>query len=317
MMWMTKVNFMMSDRYKKECSPFFTICIPTYNRARTLDRTLKSLEEQTYRDFEVLVVDDGSIDNTLEIVKKYLKLSIRYIRKQNGGKYTALNIGIKEARGYMFVILDSDDWLIDYALEHMHRLWNEIAEKDRNMFSGIMGKCRNAADGKVIGNLFPKEKFISSYVDFHFISGPLNGGYGDCCECNRTEILKQYSFPELQGNSFVPEFYIFDQIGTKYKLLCTNEIFRQTEYLPDGMSMNACVYYRKNYKGILLGNVARLDIVFKNTKEKISIRQKMQEWEIYWHWKKIVDIHNEGEKVGRITIIGILAFITWFWKLII
>lgn len=307
---------MMSKRYEKEGDPFFTICIPTYNRANTLDRTLQSLENQTFNDFEVLVIDDGSIDDTVTVVQKYFGLSIKYIKKENGGKYTALNIGIQEARGYMFTILDSDDWLTENALGKMYSLWNSIDEEDKNTFSGIMGKCINNANNKVIGNLFPKERFVSSYVDFHFTSGPLHGSYGDCCECNRTELLKQYCFPEVKGNNFVPEFYIFDQVGVKYKLLCTNDILKKVEYLSDGMTMNTDIYYRKNYKGVLLGIIVRLDAVFKNTKEKIPVRQKIKEWEAYWYWKKIIDIHNEGEKVQRVTALGMLAFCTWLYKLV-
>lgn len=83
----------------------------------------------------------------------------------------------------MFIILDSDDWLSENVLQHMYMLWNEISEKDRNFFSGIMGKCINSANNRVIGNLFPTKHFISSYVDFHFILGPLHGGYGDLGNC--------------------------------------------------------------------------------------------------------------------------------------
>ena len=97
---------------------YFSICIPSYNRAYTLNRCLDSLISQTYKNFEVLFIDDGSTDNTEKIVNEYCnKLNIRYFKKTNGGKHTALNFGIKNAcNTELFMILDSDDWLKPEAL---------------------------------------------------------------------------------------------------------------------------------------------------------------------------------------------------------
>ena len=89
---------------------YFSICIPTYNRKYILSRALKSLENQTFKDFEVIVVDDGSTDDTAAFMDKYIestKMNVRYFYKNNGGKHTALNLGIKNAKGMFFVILDS------------------------------------------------------------------------------------------------------------------------------------------------------------------------------------------------------------------
>lgn len=291
--------------------PYFTVCIPTYNRANVITRTLESLWNQTYKNFETIIVDDGSTDNTAEVAKAYPDLNIRYIYKENGGKYTALNRGIKEANGFMFLILDSDDWLVENALERMRELWQSIPESARQKYSGIMGRCRDTKNLKMVGNSFPKTPFVSSYVDFHFISGPINGGYGDCCECNRTELLKKYFFPENQDVKFVPEYYIFDQIGVEYKLLCTNEIFKNVEYLDDGMTNNASLYYRKNFKGILYGLVSRLENVFPKTEEKIPLQIKMEYWKLYWYWKKIIDVDGCGPKVNKMSILRIYSYFLW------
>ena len=99
---------------------YFSICIPAYNRARTILRTLESVKKQSFDDYEVLIVDDGSTDDTKETVGSYLKENsledkFLYFFKENGGKHSALNLGIEKARGVFFMILDSDDWLADDA----------------------------------------------------------------------------------------------------------------------------------------------------------------------------------------------------------
>jgi glycosyltransferase involved in cell wall biosynthesis len=157
----------------------FSICIATYNRAHTIGRTLDSLVHQSYEDFEVLVIDDGSTDNTEEVVDLFKeRLKINYLKKKNGGKHTALNIGFQKAQGEFLVILDSDDTLVPDALKNMKKKWDDnVSEKDD--YCGIMGRCAYS-NGNIIGKPFPMEDFVSSYIDYHFGSGYSIGGYGDC-----------------------------------------------------------------------------------------------------------------------------------------
>ena len=118
---------------------FFSICVPTYNRAYIIQRTLNSILSQTFKDYEVILVDDGSTDNTGDVVESYLcNENWHYIYKENGGKHTVLNEGIKQAKGEMFIILDSDDSLIPDALESMYVIWDGIKNKDE--FCGVMGR---------------------------------------------------------------------------------------------------------------------------------------------------------------------------------
>ncbi|VAX32280.1 hypothetical protein MNBD_NITROSPIRAE02-1387 [hydrothermal vent metagenome] len=97
----------------KKDTPAVSVIVPTYNRARLLGRALQSILNQTYRDFEVIVVDDGSTDNTGEVVRSFSALDIRYIRhKNNKGEAAARNTGVLAARGDFIAFLDSDDeWL--------------------------------------------------------------------------------------------------------------------------------------------------------------------------------------------------------------
>ena len=214
---------------------YFTVCIPTYNRKEKLKLTLQSLERQSYKDFEVIVVDDGSIDNTKNFISEYIKntpLNLRYIYKSNGGKHTALNIGIESAGSKYFIILDSDDIFTDNCLQYFFD--KTIAIDSNEKFCGIICRCAEIKDDNaiLIGEKFPKENWITSYIDFHFGKGlTIHGSrYKDCCECIKTKILKEYKFPELITAKFVPESYIFDQIGLKDDLLAFNEILEIKEY---------------------------------------------------------------------------------------
>lgn len=283
----------------------FTICIPTYNRLNTIKRTIMSLEQQTFKDFEIIIVDDGSTDGTDSYLEKYSydsEINIKYIKKQNGGKHTALNVGIQDAKGEFFLILDSDDMLVETALEDLYAQWVNIPNNIKNEYCGIMGRCCDI-NGKLIGNEFPSEGFISSYVDFHFVTGPKMGGYGDCCEIIRTNILKEYSYPESENFMFVPEAYIFDQIGTKYKILCTNKVFKIVEYLTDGITKNKIQHIQKNQFGYLEYYVCLLDKVFKETEDSINIKSKIIIWWRYWSIV-IKDSEAKGARCKNVTLLG-------------
>ena len=104
-----------------------TIFTPTYNRADILNKAYKSLKRQTNKDFIWLVVDDGSIDNTEDVVKGWIDeniIEIKYIKKENGGKHTAYNVAVENTSTELIMIaLDSDDYLSDDAVEIILDTW--------------------------------------------------------------------------------------------------------------------------------------------------------------------------------------------------
>ena len=288
---------------------YYTICIPTYNREKTLMRTLWSIEKQKYRDFEVLIIDDGSIDNTKEAVDAFLEKShekdkYRYIYKENGGKHTVLNIGFKEAKGTFFIILDSDDWLCDNALEELYPYCVQ-AEKDPT-FCGVMGKSANIDTGRMIGDPFPHDKRISSYFDYHFIMIQKIHVL-DSFEAIKTECLREYEYPEQPGMKFVPEAYVFDQIGVQYYLLLTNTIFRKTQYLDDGMTNNKN-FKKDNFKGYLYHYISRIENVVPHAKTSWIMKKKILilSWWRYWECVSM-DLDKEGPRVKHVTFLGILV----------
>lgn len=295
---------------KKSRTPYFTVCIPAYNRAYILDRCLESLINQTFKDFEVILVDDGSTDSTEDLVQAYQKqLDLHYIKKENGGKHTALNVGIQNAsETELFLVLDSDDWLDKGALQILKDIWDSFTNEERNIFCGIMGKCRNE-EGKNIGNLFPSNPYITSYLEFHF------GGhnFGDCCECTKTSIIKKYSYPEPEGTKFVPEYYIYDQIGLIYKLYCINNVICYREYMKDGITQNIKEFFRKNSVGYTYGLVCRIEKIFPVQKRSIPLKERVIIWYDYWRACSY-DTQKRGARVHKVDSIGLLGNILYWIK---
>ena len=142
-------------------SALFTVFTPTYNRAHTLRRVYDSLCAQTLRDFEWIVIDDGSTDGTAELVANWVKAAdfpVRFFRQEHSGKHIAHNLAMREARGKFFLPLDSDDACAPRALERMAYHWNTIPDSERALYSGVDGLCSDQ-NGEIIGDRFPSEPF--------------------------------------------------------------------------------------------------------------------------------------------------------------
>lgn len=209
-----------------------TVATPTYNRATLLPRLYLSLCKQTCTDFEWLVVDDGSTDGTEETVKNFISegnIAIRYLRKPNGGKHTAVNLAAKEARGGLFFIADSDDWLPATAIADVVEAFSAI--KDDDGFCGVCG-LDEYADGTVVGSGLPRPAIDASPND---IRGKW-GVSGDLKEVFRTDVIRQFPFPEIPGERFCPEVLVWNRIGARYKLRYFNKPVYTAEYQPDGLT---------------------------------------------------------------------------------
>lgn len=212
----------------------FTIFTPTYNRAYILENLYNDLKNQTFNDFEWLIVDDGSNDNTKELVDSFIsenKINIRYIYKENGGKHTAINTGVKNADGELFFIVDSDDGLVNNSLEIANNEWDTIEDKEK--FSSIVGLCIYK-NKEVIGTKMPEDKKICSFTDLYFKYGVK----GDKSIVFATDIIKKYPFPERKEVKFLPESVVWHEISKKYLSKCINEPMIIREYLDDGLTKN-------------------------------------------------------------------------------
>lgn len=221
----------------------FTVFTPTYNRAHTLLRPYESLCAQHFRDFEWLIVDDGSSDQTDELVEGWIaegRLNIRYLRQENGGKHRAFNHGVREAAGELFVPLDSDDWCTPDALERFDFHWGAIPEAQRGNFSGVGCLCRDEY-GNPVGKGYPEAPLDASLLDLLRQQALIGEKWG----CHRTELLRQHPFPEYPGERFVPEALVWNRLARQYRMRFVNEGLRIYARSDDGL-MAASLSIRVN-----------------------------------------------------------------------
>lgn len=228
-----------------------TIITPTYNRKYILENAYNSLKSQTSFEFEWIIVDDGSTDNTSELVKDWIQncnyFHISYYKRKNGGKHRAINFGVSKSNAEYVLILDSDDYLVPNAIELIHS-WLESIQED-NSIVGVAGLRGWKKNNTSIGNIVENDNFI----DATNIERKKYNLLGDKAEVYSTNILKKYPFPEYDGENFIRESSVWDRIALDgYKLRWYNKIIYMCEYLEDGLTRNVDNYiYAKNYKGFL------------------------------------------------------------------
>ena len=213
----------------------FTVFTPTYNRAHTLERVFNSLNTQTFNDFEWLIIDDGSTDNTKEIVaefKQKANFPINYHYKNNGGKHTAINLGVSEAQGELFLTFDSDDACVPEALEVFNDAWEGITEKEK--FSAVTGLCMDE-EGVMHGTKYPKDNLDSNAIELRYLYKVKGEKWG----FQRTDIMRQYPFPEPEGLKYFQEDVIWNQISKKYKTRFINKALRIYIQGEDSYTMSA------------------------------------------------------------------------------
>lgn len=221
-----------------------TICTPTYNRAYCLGELYESLINQNCKDFEWIIVDDGSNDNTQELVEKWInenKILIKYFKKANGGKHTAINVGVENALGEYFLIVDSDDCLTTNAIM-------KIVNGFKNIPIDYAGISFNKVfkDGTLVGSTFNGE-----YVDATSLERRKYNIHGDKAECFYTTVLKKYPFPVFEGENFLSEAVVWYRIAADgHKIRWYNGDIYICQYRNDGLSMNASG--AKNFNGYTL-----------------------------------------------------------------
>ncbi|MGP6602575.1 glycosyltransferase family 2 protein [Ornithobacterium rhinotracheale] len=218
--------------------PYISILTPTYNRANLLARVFESLQRQTDKDFEWIIVDDGSTDNTEEIIKTFSPstFDLYYFKKENGGKHTALNFAVQKANGEFIIMLDSDDELPSEAI-------SIILEKARNLpkeLGGIVGR-KSLSSGKIVGSNDNFNQIISNSLDIRYKEN-VNG---DLTEVFRTSVMREFPFPEFKGERFCPEALVWNRIAQKYNLLFFNKSIYTAEYQEGGLT-NTIVKIRMN-----------------------------------------------------------------------
>lgn len=202
----------------------FTVFTATFNRAHTLRRVYDSLCSQTYRDFEWLVVDDGSTDGTRALIEAWSRqapFAIHYVHQENRGKHVAHNRGVELARGQLFLSLDSDDSCVPQALERFKWHWDRIPAASRASFTGVTALCADQL-GRVHGSRFPVDVFDSDSLEARYRFKVTGEKWG----FHRIEVVRRYPFPEIPGARHVPENLVWFQIARSYRTRYVNEVLR-------------------------------------------------------------------------------------------
>ncbi|WP_369713524.1 glycosyltransferase family 2 protein [Leptotrichia sp. HSP-342] len=262
----------------------FTIFTPTFNRKELLEKLYKSLQKQTYKDFEWLIVDDGSADGTKEKVEEFLsekKLDIKYYFKENGGKQRAYNFATDKANGELFICLDSDDEYVENGLETILKYWKKY-EKNNNIAG--MGYLSTYPNREVIGSSFPEKEMVSTQFDIY----NKYGVKGDKGLMFRTEIIKKYKFPVFDDEKFITEAVVYNRICEKYKMVYVNEKIEIKEYQEDGLTAKYNNLLLRNPKGQALYHN---EINFQN----LSFKQKVLNNAVYYKFCRAA-----GYKFGKI-----------------
>jgi len=222
-----------------------TIFTPTYNRKYKLPQLYKSLCEQTCKDFVWLIVDDGSSDGTEELVRSWMEdheLEIQYHYQQNGGKMRAHNKGAELCETEYFVCIDSDDYLSSPSVikDTLGFLEQNKELLERDDVSGVVSyrKMLSGSQGK-----FPENVKLATLTE-------LNAGYrGETTLMFKTDVLRLYPFPVVEGEKFLTENFVYDQLDERYKLLVFPYYSQDCEFHPDGITSNAWDVLYKNPKG--------------------------------------------------------------------
>lgn len=224
---------------------FLSIVTPTFNRGYILGVCYQSLLAQTCKDFEWIVVDDGSSDNTEELVQTFIaenKLDIKYVKQENGGKHIAHNTGAEHAQGEMFLCLDSDDQLTENAVEFAKGYWQE---NKADGIVGILAKRGAISNRDAICGTW--QDGLKSATMFDLCNK--YGFSGDTALFFKTEILKKEKFVSFAGERFIPETALYCEIDKYGVMLLLDKVLYLTEYLPDGLTAKYHTLLRKNPNG--------------------------------------------------------------------
>lgn len=222
-----------------------TVFTPVYNRAHTLPRTYESLLKQECKDFIWLIIDDGSTDNTSELVRLWQRaengFEIQYIYKQNGGMHTAHNTAYENIHTELNMCIDSDDCIGENAVKLILEKWKNVRDEG---YAGIMGLDADFS-GRIIGKGFASGLKETTVVGYY-----ASGGKGDKKLVYRTDIINQYpSYPVFDGEKYVALSYKYRLIDQTYKMAVLNEILCYVEYQSDGSSNTMWQQYLNNPRG--------------------------------------------------------------------
>lgn len=240
-----------------------TVFTPTYNRAYILGRCYEGMKRQTCKDFIWLIIDDGSTDNTRELIDSWISegiVLIRYYYQENMGMHGAHNTAYELIDTELNVCIDSDDYMPGDAVEKIVAFWKENADPE---VSGIIGLDSDPY-GNVIGTRLPQSIRKSRQFDLYYKYGIK----GDKKYVYRSELTKRYPYPIFEGEKYVNLAYKYCMLDLEYKMLLLDEVFCYVEYMEDGSSKNMLKQYVRNPKGFAFWRRKAMELPFGNTSYK-------------------------------------------------
>ena len=268
-----------------------TVFTPTYNRAYIIENLYRSLQAQTFHDFEWLVIDDGSADNTKVLFDSWVEdgnaFPIRYYYENNKGKMKEINRALDLARGDLFFTVDSDDVLTKDALEKIHE-WETTIPKD-GKYCGLAGNCgytcTESHNPQLPGNYYD----ASLFQRYRNEKGEWIGA--DRAWVFYTDIYQKYKFPEFENEKFIAEAVSWNRMAQdKLKIRCFNDIIYLFQHQESGYTASMSQTLIKSPKGYGLWKAELMEF------QKYSFIQRIREYYIYYcdlvgnhSWREIAE----------------------------
>lgn len=236
--------------------PLVSVVTPVYNRAKLLKLCWESLAAQTDKDFEWIVVDDGSTDGSAETIKKLpdTGFPVILVEKENGGKHTALNASHPYVSGQYVLILDSDDRLVETAIEQIREGWEKFCQREEiGIVTFLKGRTVDDPSCKAEDEGIPVDIMRYQRTCFHS---------SDCCEVIRSELFLKYPFPVFEGERFISEGPLWNRVSFTHKCVYINRVIYLAEYLEGGLTRSGRALRIRNPKGGMF--MANLNMNRKN-----------------------------------------------------
>lgn len=250
--------------------PTITVLTPAYNKGKTIKRTFESLLNQTCFDFEWVLINDGSTDNTLEVINGFQtdKFPIRFTNKQNEGLNRTYNLGVRLAEGKLIFRLDPDDYLVEDAIESVIQYTQLLDSDDQLCSVAFLTKYSN---GKIVGTHPYTEPKRSNFIDYRI----LDKGRGDRIEVVKREVLLQYPMPEIEGEKFCLESVMQQNIAEEYDALYIPKAIYIREYNEASITSNLVRVFSQNPEGTLLTYSQSVNILVRKQKEGYPVRKEI------------------------------------------
>lgn len=258
-----------------------TVFTPTYNRAHLLPRLFKSLQNQSNLNFNWLIVDDGSIDNTKNLIDEFrekAKFPINYIYQKNQGKHVAINTALNHIATNFFFTIDSDDWLVEDAIEHIYSKIPLIA-KDESI--AAIASPIYVINHPNIKNYQPLPKDNLIYNSFGSGKNYEKNQLGENTYIFKTKIAKQFPFPVFENEKYLKPSIVFKRISCIYNFLIIKKRIVNAEYQEDGLTSKFLQLLKNNPKGAALSFEELMNY------QQVPFKKRIHYALVYWDFETL------------------------------